>query len=45
MKKKIFISLSIMVLLIVIAVLGYFAIKQFNESSFCAIIEEIMVIQ
>ncbi|MFR8145246.1 MAG: hypothetical protein ACLU8Y_00090 [Clostridia bacterium] len=40
MKKKIFISLSIIVLLIVIAVLGYFAIKQFNESSFCAIIEE-----
>lgn len=40
MKKKIFISVSIIVLLIVIASLGYFAIKQFNESSFYAIIED-----
>ena len=30
MKKKIFISVSIIVLLIVIASLGYFVIKQFN---------------
>lgn len=40
MKKKIFISVSIIVLLIVIASLGYFVIKQFNESSFYAIIED-----
>ena len=40
MKKKIFISVSIIVLLIVIASLGYFAIKQFNKSSFYAIIED-----
>lgn len=40
MKKKIFISVSIIVLLIVIASLGYFVIKQFNKSSFYAIIED-----
>ena len=40
MKKKIFISVSIIVLLIVIASLEYFVIKQFNESSFYAIIED-----
>ncbi len=40
MKKKIFISVSIIVLLIVIASLGYFAIKQFNKSSFYALIED-----
>lgn len=40
MKKKIFISVSIIVLLIVIASLGYFAIKQFNKSCFYAIIED-----
>lgn len=40
MKKKIFISVSIIILLIVIASLGYFVIKQFNESSFYAIIED-----
>lgn len=40
MKKKIFISVSIIVLLIVIASLGYFAIKQFNKSYFYAIIED-----
>lgn len=40
MKKKIFISVSIIVLLIVIASLEYFVIKQFNKSSFYAIIED-----
>lgn len=40
MKKKIFISVAIIVLLIVIASLGYLVIKQFNESSFYAIIED-----
>ena len=40
MKKKTFISALIIFLLVVIASLGYFVIKQFNEPSFYAIIEE-----